>query len=167
MDPDRGVDRGLIAELCELATWAPNHKRLEPWRFAVLSGDARAQLGVLTAEHQIAQGEIDPDRVAKSRSKYLRSPVVVVIGALANPSPVLHAENRDAVAAAVQTFLLGATARGLHTYWGTGATTHAPEVKRLVGLAPEDTIVAIVYLGWPLGPVEVPPRQPPTIIWLG
>ena len=120
----------------------------------------------LTAEHQLAQGETDPERLAKSQGKYLRSPVVVVVGAIANTQPVLHAENRDAVAAAVQNFLLGATARGLHSYWGTGTTTHAPEVKRLVGLAQEDTIVAIVYLGWPLGPVDVPMRHPPLITWL-
>ena len=44
--------------------------------------------------------------------------------------------------------------------------TSAPTVKELVGLAPEDDIIAVIYLGWPLGPVPVPERRTPVIRWL-
>ena len=39
VDKSREVPRELINELCELATWAPNHKRTWPWRLAVLGGE--------------------------------------------------------------------------------------------------------------------------------
>ena len=66
----------------------------------------------------------------------------------------------DAVAAGVQNLLLGATAAGLASYWGTGAVTGLEDVKRLCRFDPQDTIVALIYLGWPIGDVPVPQRPP-------
>jgi nitroreductase len=40
VDRDRDVPPELVGELCELATWAPNHKKTWPWRFALFTGDA-------------------------------------------------------------------------------------------------------------------------------
>jgi nitroreductase len=66
----------------------------------------------------------------------------------------------------VQNLLLGATALGLASFWGTGAVIDVPEVKQLVGLRPEDEIVALIYLGWP---VEAAPdgfRAAPVVTFL-
>ncbi len=157
MDPERPVDDGLLARLCELAMWAPNHKRTWPWRFAALRGDARARLGAVLAEALVAEGA-EAAKVDKARVKYLRAPVVLAVSAAADDDAERHAENRDAVAAGVQNLLLGATAAGLASYWGTGAVTGLDGVKRLCGFAPTDTIVALIYLGWPIGEVPVPQR---------
>ena len=71
------------------------------------------------------------------------------------------------MASGVQTLLLGATAAGLASYWGTGAVTEAPEVKELCGFAPQDVIVAAIYLGWPLGLDPARPERPPAEVrWL-
>ena len=95
----------------------------------------------------------------KLRTKYLRAPVMVLIGAAADPDPVLHAENRDAASAGVQNLLLAATAAGLASYWSTGAAASDPEVKGLADLGEGDQLVGIVYLGWPAGDVESPGRD--------
>jgi nitroreductase len=157
MDPDRAVDDALLARLCELATWAPNHKRTWPWRFAAIRGDARARLGAILAEALIGEGA-DAAKVDKARTKYLRAPVVLAVAAAADDDAERHAENRDAVAAGVQNLLLGATAAGLASYWGTGAVTGLEGVKHLCDFGPTDTIVALIYLGWPIGDVPVPQR---------
>jgi hypothetical protein len=39
----------------------------------------------------------------------------------------------------------------------------APEVRELCGLDPDDQLVALLYLGWPLGDVPVPDRPPPDL----
>ncbi|MGA1724062.1 MAG: nitroreductase family protein, partial [Ilumatobacteraceae bacterium] len=44
-DREREVPAKVIDRLCELATWAPNHKRTWPWRFAAFSGQGRMRLG--------------------------------------------------------------------------------------------------------------------------
>ena len=45
VDQERPVAPELIDRLCDLAVWAPNHKRTWPWRFAAFHGDARLRLG--------------------------------------------------------------------------------------------------------------------------
>jgi nitroreductase len=163
IDPDRPVPHDVLERLAELAQWAPNHKQTHPWRFAAVTGAGRERLGAAAAEGFVRQGLTEPAVLAKTRQKYLRAPVVLVIASAAHQVPYLHRENRDAVAAGVQNLLLGATALGLASYWSTGIAAEAPEVKALLGLQPEDEIVALVYLGWPLA--EAPPtrRRPPTV----
>ncbi|HEX2324269.1 MAG TPA: nitroreductase, partial [Chloroflexota bacterium] len=166
IDPQREVPPELVQQLLELACWAPNHKHTHPWRFAVVTGPGRARLGETAAAGLPALGITDPGALAKMRTKYLRAPVVLVVGSAAHPQPHLHRENGYAVAAGVQNLLLGATALGLASFWGTGAATDVPGVKELVGLRPEDEIVALIYLGWP---VEAAPdgfRAPPVVTHL-
>lgn len=163
MDRERPVPGELVTRLCRLATWAPNHKKTWPWRFAVLTGDSRARLGELTCEQLIDEGVTDETKLVKALGKYMRSPTVVMVAAAAHDNPDLHRENRDAVAAAVQTFLLGATAAGLASFWASGAPLRSSAVRELCGFDATDRIVALVYLGWPNGEVELPKRPEPVI----
>lgn len=160
VDATRPVPDDLVEQLCRIATWAPNHKRTWPWRFAALTGDARGRLGAAVADALAADGA-DDGKVAKARTKYQRTPTVLVVGCATDPDPERAAEDRDAVAAAVQTLLLAATAAGLASYWGTGRVTTVPAVRTLCGFADTDRVVAVIYLGWPTAPVAVPERPPP------
>ena len=38
------VDDSIIKQMLENANWAPNHKKTEPWRFTVFSGEGLKQL---------------------------------------------------------------------------------------------------------------------------
>ncbi|MFN8052054.1 MAG: nitroreductase [Acidimicrobiales bacterium] len=165
LDPDRQVTPEVIAELCALATWAPNHRRTDPWRFAVFTGDGRARLGATIADELAAAGAHEA-KILKTRTKYLRAPVVIVVGSIAGPDPVTTGENRDAVAAGINNLLLGAHARGLATLWSSVATPTSPALWELCGF-PEGTFaVGAVYLGHPTG--EEPPgrRAEPVITWI-
>jgi nitroreductase len=166
IDAERPVDPATITELCVLATWAPNHRLTEPWRFAVLTGDNRAELGARTAAYQASLGETVEARLNKTRTKYTRSPVVLAVGCAYDEDPEVHLENRDAVSACIQNLLLGATALGLASYWGSGLVNHAPAVKDLCGLAPEDEMLGMIYLGWPTSKMPSPGRSAPRIRWL-
>ena len=70
VDRDREVSEDIVRDLCELAMWAPNHKRTWPWRFAAFSGDGRVRLGEACAEDLIAGGSDDEFKIQKVRSKY-------------------------------------------------------------------------------------------------
>jgi nitroreductase len=48
--------------------------------------------------------------------------------------------------------LLVAEELGLAAMWRTGSAAYNPRVKQWLGLAPEDHIVAFVYLGFPAIP---------------
>ncbi len=159
VDRERAVPLDVVTQLCELAQWAPNHKRTWPWRFALLDGDARARLGDSIADAMDAQGD-PPEKVAKARTKYLRTPATLVVGSAPGDSPLRTAENRDAVAAGVQNLLLGATALGLATYWGSCPKGANDVVAELCGFEPDTHVSAIIYLGWATSTVEPPDRPP-------
>ena len=162
VDAEAPVPDELIDRLLDLAVWAPNHKRSWPWRFAVFVGDGRRRLGEAMAAAGEAAG-LAEKKTDKLRVKYLRSPVVVVVSSVADDDPHRHAENRDAVAAAVQNMLLGATALGLASHWASIDEAVAPAVRSLCEVGPDDDLVALVYLGWPTGDVAVPDRPAPEV----
>ena len=153
MDSEHAVPDELIDRLLRVTTLAPNHKRTWPWRFAVLTGPAHDRLGELVADYEARRGG-RAGRVEKARRKYVRSPVVVLIGSAWQPDPVRRVEDRDAVAAGIEHLLLRATAAGLASHWATGTWMGDPAVKAYAGLDADDELVALVYLGWPKGEVR-------------
>lgn len=158
MDPAREVSAEHITQLCELLTWAPNHKRTWPWQVAAFTGEGRRRLGEAGATDLITHRIGDEAKTIKTRSKYLRAPVILVVGSASHPDPLFDAENRDAVAAGVQNLLLGATAMGLATFWSTAPVSRGAATLEVCGFAPDTQIVAMIYLGWPTGTVTVPER---------
>jgi nitroreductase len=162
VDRDRPVPRDLVEHLCDLAQWAPNHKRTWPWQFALVEGDGRSTLGNVIADAMQAHGD-EPAKVDKARGKYLRTPATLVIAARPGDSPMRTAENRDAVAAGVQNILLAGTAHGLATYWGSCPKGANEAVAALCGFDDGSTVVAIVYVGWATELPE-PPERPPVAL---
>jgi nitroreductase len=64
-----------------------------------------------------------------------------------NPKiPVL--EEIAAASCAVQNLLLGATALGIASYWGSGGMAYQPPMKSYLNLREEDLVLGILYLGY-------------------
>jgi nitroreductase len=164
------VPEATIRTLIEAATWAPNHKLTEPWRFTVLRGEARERLGRLYAE-RAAKDVPEGGRaafVAGEAAKPLRAPVIIVVSVVSDADPVRAEEDLLATGAAVQNLLLAAQANGLAAGWKTGKIARDPEVKRFLGLDPSDRIVALIYLGaeGDEGPTPRPREVDRLIRWL-
>jgi nitroreductase len=156
--------REQIERILEAATYAPNHYVTEPWQFFILTGAAREELGRVMAEALEARlADASSQRaqamLATERRKPLRAPVIiaVTIPGLRYLQGV-EIENIEAGAAAVQNMLLTAEEMGLATIWRTGEAAYDPHIKQWFGLAPEDHIVAFIYLGYPA--VSRPARVP-------
>lgn len=158
VDQSRDVPLDVIAELCGLVTWAPNHKKTWPWRFAVFTGSGRTRLGDTMADEMERVDYGDEVRRARTRTKYLRTPTTLVVGCTPHPNDMLHDENRDAVAAGIQNLLLGATLLGLASFWSTPAITQPPTVLELCGFEPDDRLVGMIYLGWATQDCPAPER---------
>lgn len=166
VDPDDDVPDELVAHLIELATWAPNHKRTWPWSFTVLAGEARWRFGEALAAVAASEGALPPEKVAKLRVKYARSPVVLLVWARCEGDAVRVREDRDATSAAVQNLLLGATSFGLASYWASLPDALWEPARRFAGIDDDREPVALVYLGWPRGDATAPPRPAPEVRWL-
>jgi nitroreductase len=157
---DQKPTRQQVELILEAATHAPNHHHVQPWRFIVLAGTAREELGAVMAETLAARLRESTfstvtvqAMIAKERHKPLRSPVLIAVVAEHPMLPnVLEIENIEATAASVQNMLLAAEEIGLAAMWRTGEAAFDPQVKHWLGIAPEDAIVAFVYLGFPAIP---------------
>lgn len=163
VDHEREVPADLVTELCDLVQWAPNHKRTWPGRFALFTGAGRQRLGDAFGDDLIEQGYDDPvagdpGKIAKTRSKYLRTPAVLVVGSAAHAKANLQRENLHSVAAGLQNLLLGATAAGLASYWGSPPLNDSKRVLELCGFEPDVHIIGVIYLGWPASVAAVPAR---------
>lgn len=140
------VDRETIAQLVELARWAPNHHLTEPWRFRVV-GPAALQ----------ALKDAGPADKAK---KLDRAPTLIVASVVVDPDPRVAEEDRDAAAAAVYGLLLAAHARGIAGYWRTPALLLEPAGRAAAGLPDDEAALGLLHLGPPRQDVRVPERRP-------
>ena len=160
VDRDEAVDHQIVESLCELASWAPNHKKTYPWRFASFTGDGRLRLGDAFVADMVERGVGDEGKRTKTLTKYARTPTVLVVGCAAHEHPTFHDENRDAVAAGIQNLLLGATALGLASFWSTAPLMDAPRALELCGFEATDRIIGIIYLGWSSATPDAGERPP-------
>ena len=162
--------RAIITELIEAATWAPNHHLTEPWKFTVLSGDARRQLGEfwakIRADELALEGEKRDGFMQGEAKKPLRAPVLIIVSTRTDADAVVAEEDFAATSAAVQNLLLAAEERNLSAMWRTGDIAYHAKIKRYLGLDASDRIVAVVYLG-ERGVADAQPRsrKPPPIDW--
>jgi nitroreductase len=152
-----------IERMLEAAAQAPNHHLTEPWRFFVLAGRARDELGSVMAE-ELRQRLDDPEsdagriQVAKEAEKPLRAPVLIVVATKKSDNPrIIPVEDIEATAAAVENMLLAAHDLGLAAQWRTGDAAYDPAIKVFFGLSPEDHLAGFIYVGY--ADKEPGPRQ--------
>ena len=156
------VSRELIEKLLSAAVQAPNHYKVRPWRFVVMTGTAREKLGdVMAASLQEQHPEYPPEAFDKERGKPLRSPVLIAVGVdKPSESKVIEVENICATAAAIENLLLAAHAEGLGAKWRTGSPARDPKVKEFLGFEPDQHLISFIYIGYP--EFEPKPRERPS-----
>ena len=123
---------------------------MQPWRFIVLNGAEREAFGRAAAAAKRARVPgMSEEQVASERQKIARSPTIVVAACVVDRAntKVPEIEQVIAVGAAVENVFLAAHALGIGVMWKTGAAAYDSGVKALLGLRPEDHIVAILHLG--------------------
>jgi nitroreductase len=161
----------VIEKLLSAAVQAPNHYKVRPWRFVVLIGAGRERLGEVLAQSFAEKSpEAPATALDKERAKPLRAPVVIAVGVDKPTEPkVLEIENICAAAAAVENLLLAAHALGLAAKWRTGEDARNPRLKEFLGFAPDQHVLAILYIGHPVaeaGAVNRPGYEDRTA-WIG
>jgi nitroreductase len=145
------VPRELIERLLSAAVQAPNHYKIRPWRFIVLTGAGREKLGeVLARSFAEKFPQASASALDKERLKPLRAPLLIAVGVDKPSEPkVLEIENICAAAAAVENLLIAAQALGLAAKWRTGDDARNPHLKEFLGLAPDQHLIALIYIGYP------------------
>lgn len=139
--------REQIEKLLDAAVRAPTHHLTQPWRFVVLRGGARDDLGAAWVAGQEKTGK-DTTGLAE---KTTRAPVIICVierPHLDNPKCV-EVEEHYSLGAAMQNILLAAHALGLGAMIRTGPCARFDEVRSYLGVAEDELIAGLIYLGYP------------------
>ena len=135
------------------AATAPDHKKLQPWRFIVTEGDARHELGhvlVQAAQEKAVQEgeELSEKDIEKTHNMPLRAPMIItVVTKIQAHKKVPPFEQILSAGAAVQNLILALKAQGFSTVWRTGLLCNEPAVKAYFNVGADDYVTAFVYTG--------------------
>jgi len=157
IDAHTAVPHDDVIAIVDAGQWAPNHKRTWPLRVCVVTGDSRLQLGHVIADAMQQRGD-DATKVEKTRTKYMRSPVVLVVAYAEGTSSSETTENSYAVAAGIQNMLLTIEARGYAALWGSPAKGSNDVITQFCGFTSSDTVVGLIYVGRPTQPAPLVER---------
>lgn len=144
----------LVKKILEAGIWAPNHHLTEPWKFFVITGDARHRLGEAMAD--ALRDELgDPDspeskaKLEAEQTRPLRAPVIIALAVSPSSSPnVDEMEEYTAVAAASQNMLLATHALGLGSVLRTGRAVYRKKVKEFFSLKGRERLFGFIYIGY-------------------
>lgn len=159
-----GPDASQLELLLAAAAAAPDHGLLRPFRVVVVRGEGRVRLGELFAEAvRTERPEAPESEVVKQRAAPLRAPLLLLVVLRRRPDHprIPEIEQIAAAAAATQNMLLAARALGFEGKWATGFPAASRRVAAGLGLAPDERLIGILYIGTPRAPHAGPPRPEP------
>ena len=136
-----------------IASRVPDHKKLAPWRFIVIEGEARAKLGEVVAEACIAAEKEAPShvRLETERGRLQRAPMVIAaVSRITQHRSAPEWEQVLSAGAACFNLCLAANALGYGTSWITEWIAYNKAVGAALGLAENERVAGFIYIGTPL-----------------
>lgn len=157
-----GPDRMELEALLTLAMRVPDHRKLEPWRFIVVAGEARRRLGEAWAEVR-RRGEpgAGEEVLAEDRARPLRAPVMVAVASspVDDPKATPQIEQLLSAGAVCQTLLIACSAAGWAAVWITEWPAYDEQARRALGLRATESIAGFILIGTAAG--DPPERERP------
>jgi nitroreductase len=151
-------DHATLETILTAAARTPDHGKLEPWRFIVLSKPALARLAKSLPPRGLALG-IDPEKIAKTVADYETANLVVAVISAPKASDKVPAVEQIYSAGAVCLALVNAAlAAGWGANWLTGWACHDRAfVTQTLDLAPHENVAGFIHLGTE---TQTPPERP-------
>ena len=142
------VPKALLLEAIEAATWAPNHRLTEPWRFYLLGEESTQRCLDLCEKIVTANKGADAGRW--KRESWAQKPGWLVVTCQSSDDELLQREDYGATCAAIQNALLYLWKAGVGSKWTSGAITRDSRFFDIVGIDEHDEfVVGLVWYGYP------------------
>lgn len=155
---DKPVPVELLRKVLEAGTWAPSAKNQQPWRFTVLTGDAKKKLTTsFRSELEKLSAKIGTNQMGSSFESCRimeEAPVLIMVW---NSQELRTLPSLQSAAAAIQNMLLKAYSLGLGSLWI--CDVYFASGALAINLAKPWELVAAVTLGWPTSTPHPPPRR--------
>ena len=125
-----GPDAAQIATALDVALRAPDHGRMQPWRFRLIRGAARSRFSeALVAAARVREPALAAAQLEKLRTRPLQVPLVIAASARLRDNPkVPHIEQLLSSGAAVMNLLNAFHAQGFGAVWLTGPSAYDPAI---------------------------------------
>jgi nitroreductase len=134
-----------LGELLRLAARVPDHGKLNPWRFVVLEGEAKA---AFTARLEaIAANRPNEPKAAAALGKMRNPPLAVAVISSPIEGKIPLWEQQLSAGAVCNTLLIAATAMGYGANWITDWYAFDAEALEVLGVKTGEQIAGFLYLG--------------------
>ncbi len=157
--------RDEIARLITAAARVPDHGKLGPWRFIVLTRPVLDRLAGLVEERGAAL-EVEDRKVAKAIAQYRDSPLAIaVIFVPGDTERIPLIEQQLSAGAVCMTLLTAAASQGWGTNWLTGWQVYDRDFLRDgLGLADHESVAGVIHIGTPSARPPERPRPDPAAL---
>ena len=145
---DRTIRKKDIERLLEAANWAPTHKKTEPWRFKVLLGKSKEDLGIfLSTKYEEIEDKPKQVKIKKLMYNPTQSAAVIAICMQRDPNKSIPEwEEVASVSMAVQNMWLCCTELGIGCYWSSpGLIKYMDD---FFDLADGEKCLGFLYMGY-------------------
>jgi nitroreductase len=138
----------------------PDHGKLNPWRFILFEGAARAGIGeAFAARWTVLHPEHGEESSTFQRGLFLRAPVVIVVVSTAAPhGKIPEWEQLLSSATVSYNLVLAATAMGFHAQWQSDWVAYDAGATAAMGLKGSERVAGLIYIGTSTVPLEDRPR---------
>ena len=143
-----GPNKDQLTEILKMGVRCPDHGRLEPWRILVIS-EENAKMKIVSAMDKIGRKrDMDTDKLEKSKSRFLKSPVILAVIASPKEGRIPIEEQILSAGALCMCILNAALANGWGANWLTGWMANDKELGRLAFNTSKNEFVAgYLYVG--------------------
>ncbi len=150
-----------LADIVAIAARVPDHGKLAPWRFVIISADKRdAFAALLTAAYRRARPEAGRLEIEAMDAFPRQAPAMLaLLSTPVQPHKIPLWEQQLSVGAAAMQLLNAAHAHGFVANWLTGWPAESTEVALALGAsAADDRIAGFFFIGSPSRALDERPR---------
>jgi nitroreductase len=159
-----------LQDMLSMAVRVPDHGKLNPWRFVVFEGAARANVGALFAKRFAnLHPDYSADQVGFQSTLFERAPTVVaVVSTAAEHLKIPIWEQQMSAAAVCFNLVMAAQAHGFDAQWQSDWVAYDEGAKASMGISASEKVAGMIYIGTSAVALEDRPRPDAkslTVFW--
>ncbi|AUC14941.1 hypothetical protein BTO06_07235 [Tenacibaculum sp. SZ-18] len=145
---EQKISKETIEAVVSNALWAPTHKLTQPWRFVVLEGQHKHELGQYMADYyrkRYTEEEFSNERYETTKSYAKNATLLALVFQPSKRAQLPEWEEIAAISCAIQNMWLSCTAIKLGCYWDTAEATM--EYGKCIRLEEGERFLGIFFMG--------------------
>ncbi len=149
IDPASGPSDAELKDILSLAVRVPDHGKLAPWRFLIIAGDKRAELGTKLANLMKAKSNnMDAAHFEIESQRFLRGHTIVAL--ISSPKESIKApiwEQELSAGALGHNLILSCNGYGYSATWLSEWPMFDDDARQIFGLSAHERLAGFFYIG--------------------